>query len=81
MATRLTYLVLAFGTVGLSVLAYAQGTGTGVLKLPQDVEFKSPLTGPPQTVVLYGDPNKAGSIRLARQVLGRLEGPAALASG
>ena len=62
MATRLTYLVLvlAFGTVGLSVLAYAQGTGTGVLKLPQDVEFKSPLTGPPQTVVLYGDPTKPG---------------------
>src|SRR5262249_37592667 len=36
MATRLTYLVLAFGTVGLSALAYAQGTGTGVFKLPQD---------------------------------------------
>jgi hypothetical protein len=60
MATRLTYLVLAFGTVGLSVLAYAQGTGTGVLKLPQDIEFKGPLTGPPQTVVLYGDPTKSG---------------------
>jgi hypothetical protein len=80
MATRLTYLVLAFGTVGLSVLAYAQDTGTGVLKLPQDIEFRSPLTGP-QTVVLYGGPHKAGSVRLARQVLHRLEGPAALASG
>jgi hypothetical protein len=34
MATRLTYLVLAFGTVGLSALAYAQGTDPGVLKLP-----------------------------------------------
>jgi len=54
----LTYLVLAFGTIGLSALAYAEGTGTGVLKLPQDIEFKSPLTGPLQTVVLYGDPTK-----------------------
>jgi hypothetical protein len=50
MATRLTYLALAFGTVGLSALAYAEGTDTGVLKLPQDIEFKGPLTGPPQTV-------------------------------
>jgi hypothetical protein len=47
MATRLTYLALAFGILGLSALAYAQGTGTGVLKLPQDIEFKGPLTGPP----------------------------------
>src|SRR5262249_4260332 len=60
MVTRLRYLVLAFGTVGLSALAHAQGTGTGVLKLPQDIEFKGPLTGPPQTVVLYGDPTKPG---------------------
>ena len=60
MATRLTYVVLAFGTVGLSALAYAQGAGTGVLKLPQDIEFKGPLTGPPQTVVLYGDPTNLG---------------------
>jgi hypothetical protein len=75
MATRLTYLVLAFGTVGLSVLAYAQDTSTGVLKLPQDIEFKSPLTSSPQTVVLYGDPTKPGVFVLARQVLGRLEGP------
>ena len=60
MVTRLTYLVLGLGIVGLSGLAYAQGTGTGVLKLPQDIEFKGPLTGPPQTVVLYGDPTKLG---------------------
>jgi quercetin dioxygenase-like cupin family protein len=26
----------------------------------QDIEFKGPLTGPPQTVVLYGDPTKPG---------------------
>jgi hypothetical protein len=58
--TRLTCLVLGFGMVGFSALAYAQGAGTGVLKLPQDIEFKGPLTGPPQTVVLYGDPTKPG---------------------
>jgi hypothetical protein len=44
MATRLKKLLLVFGTIGLSALAYAQGTGTGVLKLPQDIEFKGPLT-------------------------------------
>jgi len=31
---------------------YAQGADTSVLKLPQDIEFKGPLSGPPQTVVL-----------------------------
>jgi hypothetical protein len=34
MTTRLPHLVLAFGTLALSALAYAQDTGTGVLKLP-----------------------------------------------
>ena len=56
MTTRLTCLVLGFGIVCLSALGYAQETGTGVLKRPQDIEFKGPLTGPPETVVLYGDP-------------------------
>jgi hypothetical protein len=60
MSTRLAYLLLALGTVGLCASASAQSTGTGVLKLPQDIEFKDPLTGPPQTVVLYGDPTKPG---------------------
>src|SRR5262245_14534311 len=55
-----TYLVSAFGALGPSALAAAQDAGTGVLKLPQDIEFKGPLTGPPQTVVLYGDPAKPG---------------------
>jgi quercetin dioxygenase-like cupin family protein len=41
-------------------LACARASDTSVLKLPQDIEFKSPLTGPPQTVVLYGDPTKSG---------------------
>jgi quercetin dioxygenase-like cupin family protein len=39
---------------------YAQGADTSVLRLPQDIEFKGPLSGPPQTVVLYGDPTKPG---------------------
>jgi hypothetical protein len=51
----------AVTTVGLSALAHAQGTGTGVVKVPQDIEFKGPLIGPPQLVVLYGDPTKPGS--------------------
>jgi hypothetical protein len=63
MITRLSYLVLGLGIVGLSVLAFAQGTGTAVLKLPQDIEFKGPLTGPPQTVVLYGDRTSARGSR------------------
>jgi quercetin dioxygenase-like cupin family protein len=54
------YPLLALCTVGVSAFAYAQSDGTGVLKLPQDIEFKSPLTGPPQTIVLYGDPTKPG---------------------
>jgi len=40
------------------VCAHAQDAG--VLKLPQDMEFKGPLSGPPQTAVLYGDPTKPG---------------------
>src|SRR5947209_14644073 len=43
---------LAFGAVAFSALAFGQGTGTGVLKLPQDIDFKGPLTGPPQVVFL-----------------------------
>ena len=50
MIIRLIYIALAFITVGLSALAYAQGTGTGVVKVPQDIEFKGPLIGPPQLV-------------------------------
>jgi hypothetical protein len=35
MIIRLIYIVLALITVGLSALAYAQITGSGVLKLPR----------------------------------------------
>src|SRR5262245_53197670 len=40
----------------LSTMAYAQG----VVKLPEDIVFSGPPSGPPQTVVLYGDPAKSG---------------------
>jgi len=66
MAARLTCLALALGAVVLSALAFGQGTGTGVLKLPQDIEFKGPLIGPPQLVVLYGDPTKPGAFYVSR---------------
>src|SRR5437016_9668993 len=66
MIARLAYMLLAFSTVCLSAFAYGQGTGTGVLKLPQDVEFKGPLTGPPEIVFLYGDPTKPGAFFVSR---------------
>ena len=78
MRVRPTSLVLCAALV--TTLAYAQGTDTSVLKPPQDIEFKGPLTGPPQTAVLYGDPTKPGGVCHAHKVLSRLEGPAALAS-
>ena len=40
-------------------LAYAQTPGS-VLKLPSEIEFKSPLGTGSQTAVLYGDPTKSG---------------------
>jgi quercetin dioxygenase-like cupin family protein len=63
---RLIYIVSTFITVGLSTFAYAQYTSTGVLKLPQDIEFKGPLTGPPEVVFLYGDPTKPGAFYVSR---------------
>ena len=66
MAARLTCLALAFGAVVFSALAFGQGTGTGVLKLPQDIEFKGPLTGPPEIVFLYGDPTKPRAFFVSR---------------
>jgi hypothetical protein len=54
-----TFLTIGFA-VGLSTFAYAQSENASVVKLPQEIEFKGPLSGPPQTVVLYGDPTKAG---------------------
>lgn len=41
-------------------LSNGQAPGGSIVKFPKDIEFKGPLNGPPQTVVLYGDPTKAG---------------------
>ena len=59
MTVREASLVIALCAVAISVSAYAS-TGTGVLRLPQDIEFKGPLAGAPQSAVLYGDPTKPG---------------------
>ena len=60
MKKHLTYLFLAFSTVGISALVYAQGAGTSVVILPEEVVFKGPVGGAPQTAILYGDPTKPG---------------------
>jgi quercetin dioxygenase-like cupin family protein len=44
---------------GIPAGAYAQSTQP-VVKFPNELEFKAPLTPGPQTAVLYGDPTKAG---------------------
>jgi len=79
MSVRKACLVVALCTAGISVSAYAQSTGTGVLKLPQDIEFKGPLAGAPQSAVLYGDPTKPG-VFVTRVKFSGHERPAALAS-
>ena len=62
----------ALSYLGLALLVYAKApamaedSGAGVLKLPQDIEFKGPLIGPPQLVVLYGDPTKPGAFYVSR---------------
>ena len=55
---KMRYLAVILCAATATVCAHAQDAG--VLKLPQDIEFKGPLSGPPQTVVLYGDPTKPG---------------------
>ena len=81
MKTNNMAMLLTLAWTGLVLSAYAQGEGASVLKLPQDIEFKGPATGAPQTAILYGDPTKPGGIRNAGQVLGWLERPTALAPG
>ena len=46
-------------SAGLTTVS-VRAQDAGILRLPQDIEFKGPLSGPPQTVVLYGDPTKPG---------------------
>lgn len=58
--SRNTALALVLCAAGLTGAAYAQNADTSVLKLPQDIEFKGPLTGAPRTAVIYGDPTKPG---------------------
>jgi quercetin dioxygenase-like cupin family protein len=48
-------LALCFGAMP----ADAQDT-SAIIKLPQEIVFKGPLSGPPQTVVVFGDPTKPG---------------------
>ena len=47
-------IVCAIGT-----RAFTQGDAA-IIKLPPEIVFKAPLEGPPQTVVLFGDPSKPG---------------------
>ncbi len=49
-------IVIALVT-GVTAEAYAQSTQP-VVKLPNEIEFKAPLTPGPQSSVLYGDPTK-----------------------
>ena len=61
MKTRNLAMLLTLAWTGLVSSAYAQGEGASVLKLPQDIEFKGPATGAPQTaILLYGDATKPG---------------------
>ena len=57
------FIKLAFG-IGVVLCASgfsasAEEAGGSVVKLPQDIKFKSG-DGPPQTIIVYGDPKKPG---------------------
>jgi quercetin dioxygenase-like cupin family protein len=60
---RMTMRIIG-AALGIALLlpasAYGQTANTGIVKLPQDIEFKGPLSGAPQTVVVFGDPTKPG---------------------
>jgi quercetin dioxygenase-like cupin family protein len=58
MRIRKTGVALALVT-GVSVATYAQTTQP-VVKLPNEIEFKAPLSPGPQSAVPYGDPTKPG---------------------
>ena len=60
MISRLACLTIALAGAASIAIAHAESSGTAILRLPNDIVFKGPLTGPPQTVVLYGDPSKPG---------------------
>ena len=52
---------LSLATMMFCTLTTSGGAQTGgtIVKLPQDIVFKGG-EGPPQTVVIYGDPTKPG---------------------
>ena len=52
--------VLALCAVMAPTVASSQDSPGSVVKLPEEIVFKGPLSGPPQTVILYGDPTKPG---------------------
>ena len=60
---RIRCLAVVFCAATAIVCAHAQDAG--VLKLPQDIEFKGPLSGPPQTVVLMATPPSPVYLSLA----------------
>jgi hypothetical protein len=60
MKTRNMAMLLTLAWTGLVSSVYAQGGSESILKLPQEIEFKGPATGAPQTAILYGDPTKPG---------------------
>jgi hypothetical protein len=51
--------VLVALTTAIPAAAFAEGAQP-VVKLPNEMEFKAPVSPGPQNVVLYGDPTKAG---------------------
>jgi len=57
---RTNSLAIVISAVLAATAAHSQSTDTSILKLPQDIEFKAPVPGAPQTAVLYGDPSKPG---------------------
>ena len=60
MKTRNLAMLLTLAWTGLVSSAYAQSEGASVLDSRQEIEFKGPATGAPQTAILYGDPTKPG---------------------
>jgi quercetin dioxygenase-like cupin family protein len=54
-----TACILLAAITAIPAAAFAQ-TAQPVVKLPNEVEFKAPVSPGPQNAALYGDPTKAG---------------------
>ena len=52
--------VIALCAILVPTGASSQDSSGSVVKLPEEIVFKGPLSGPPQTAILYGDPTKPG---------------------